>query len=186
MNKGKKSFEKNLREITGLLGKGQLLGGGTAAGLAGLIAIGLLDKVVGYAEISTDKRKEFFGQLEQAKRELTDLSWVDGEVFAKFMADQNDPVHRVSICEIPLKIARIQLGLMETALWLADNGNPKLASDALVAQELIQAGFFGGLEMVRGNLCNLNKEDKDSFLKRIDRAINKFGQINDEIGSVAN
>lgn len=175
-------ISQNLLELVNVFDRGQPWGGGSASAVGSLVAIGLLFKVIGYSKFNKSRTEQLIRTLEQAKKDLLRLAWEDGEVFDRFAKNRDDLTCRLAICEVPFGVAELQLTLMEMAVFLAKKGNSQLVSDAMVAQELIQASFFGGLEMVKGNLVYLPPDEKDLFLKKIEQVLEEFKLKNQGIG----
>lgn len=174
----KTKFSWIVREMQSYFLKGGPLGGGSAGAVSGLLAIGLLRKVIGYSQLESEKAVELNGGLQTAGKKLDELAWADGEVFKAYLAEKTE-ASQLKICEIPLAIAGVQLDLMKIATWLADHGSKQMTSDARSAQELIQAGFFAAMEMARGNVSLVNdKAQQDVIRDRLEESLDEFVKAN--------
>lgn len=155
-------------------------GGGSAAGLSGAMAAGLLsmsalftigrDKYLAFQEAATMVQTN----AEGLRVELQHMMEEDSVAYAQYRAASSLPKETSEEQQIrqralqdathasaqaPLVIARHCYRLLELAGILAANCNPNLVSDVAVAAELALAGFRSAILNVRLNLRYLDDAD---------------------------
>ncbi|MBU4149456.1 MAG: cyclodeaminase/cyclohydrolase family protein, partial [Candidatus Omnitrophica bacterium] len=145
-----KSLKKYIDELAA---KKPVPGGGSAAGLAGAIGTALLEMVCNFT-IGNDKyksvektvKKHLFS-LTKARKTFLALIDDDTEIYSKIrdaFRTKDKKIIEKALKDgyyVSSRACRLSKGTMETALGLAEKGNPNLITDVGCAAELLQAAF---------------------------------------------
>jgi methenyltetrahydrofolate cyclohydrolase len=145
--------------------EGRTPGGGSVAALVTAIAAALLAKV---ARMSGETWPEAAGIIAQAERlrdRATPLAQADAEQYeaalrARAASGDEQGERRdfalgqayAKAAEPPLEIVRTATDVAQLALAVAENGNPGLRADAVIAAVLAAAAASAGAELVAVNL----------------------------------
>lgn len=155
---------------------------GSASAAVIAIASSLLEKV---AKLSTTRWTSADAALEQAHalrlraEELAEadasayMSYVDAQRAAKAMPDEERErviaPARAATVDVPLAIARLAGETVELAATLAENGNPNLRADAMVAATLAAAAALSAARLITVNLSGA-PDDRSAEATRVARA----------------
>lgn len=156
--------DKTLQEYLDQLARREPVpGGGSAAALAGAMAVGLISMVTNYSIGRKSNTKAIDKQLnkilsksEPIRQRLLELSSLDSEAYLKVTAArqldkkaQNQAVRTARA--VPQEICKLCYKAVQLTPYLAEKGNPYLLSDVEVALELLMSAFNGARIMVRVN-----------------------------------
>lgn len=168
--------DMSVRELASHLSTGKAVpGGGTASAVSGAMAAGL----VGMVARLTRKRKKFesvWSQMESVMEEadalredLLELAQDDSEAFSGVMKawklpggeEKTRALERATMtaAEVPLKVTRRCLRVMQLSEETVARGNPMAVTDGLVALEMAGAGLKGAAYNVQINLGDLPPGD---------------------------
>ena len=171
-------YRRLLADLEPFFAKGEPLGGGAAAAIAGLLVVNLLKRVVTYSRLESRQEKKFRTQLAQIVTRLTALGWEDGLAFKRYLANRQDPARQEAICAVPLEIALILNKLAEMSVKILKVSAESMQSDAWVAQSLLGASFRGALVMGRQNLPLVaSMEQRQTWTTRLAIAQRNFAKI---------
>lgn len=169
-----------------LSSKNAPLGGGSAAALTGLLAVGLLKMAVNHslANPALNERREFFKdnltRLEYLSSELAGLMDKDAEVLAELFevfaaeaADETDSARQNKIAasletaaKVPLQTAAAGLEVLEIARSIAAIVEDNLKSEVMTAVNCGHAGATGALMSTAVNLSYLKDENLVADLEK--------------------
>lgn len=175
MKIGQQSFSQLCSEISQ---KTPTPGGGSAAAMAGSLAVALIAKVseftLGKKDYQSVERQieEILKNSPRWQEEFFNLAEKDCQAFEKFSQGAKDQKMIQELILIPLSIARLALKALKTASFLSEKGNQNLVADSRCATELATASFYGALELVRVNLPLVKDEEfEDKVRKEIDQLL---------------
>ncbi|MHB9131063.1 MAG: cyclodeaminase/cyclohydrolase family protein [Armatimonadota bacterium] len=178
-------------------------GGGSAAALTGALGAALLCMSARFTvgrEKYADFQENAAAVLEEAdgiRADLQRLTEEDAEAYARYGAatalpkstDEEKAARRQAIqdatrasAQVPMEIVRKNFRLLELAGILAENCNPNLVSDVVVATHFALAAFQSGLINVRANLKYL---DDAAFVETMEREVNPMAKTAPKMARVA-
>lgn len=159
-------------------------GGGSASAVAGAMAAALVNKVC-VLTIGKEKYKQVEKEFKQLSKqtiklqsELSQLADKDAKAFMEVIKTKGSQATIKKAAEVPLETAQKSLAIFKMAVYVSENGNQSLRSDAFCAIELATAAIYGALENVRVNLPFIKDE------RFVDELKDKMEEILDGTGSL--
>jgi len=156
--------EKTIQEYLDQLSRREPVpGGGSAAALAGAMAVGLISMVTNYSigrkanSPAVEKHLvKILTQSEPMRLRLLELASLDSEAYLKVSAARvlDKKAQKQAAKEakaVPLEVCKLCYKALQLTPYLAEKGNPYLLSDVEVALELLMSAFNGARIMVRIN-----------------------------------
>ncbi len=155
-----KTLQEYLEELSS---RKPVPGGGSAAALAGALAVGLISMVTNYsigrkANTRAVERRlsRILKQSEAIRRRLLELTSLDSEAYLKLCAAATlgKKARKKAVKgarEVPQEVCRLCYKAVLLTPYLVKKGNPYLLSDVRAALELLMAAFNGAMIMVRAN-----------------------------------
>ena len=156
--------DKTLQEYLDQLSRREPVpGGGSAAALAGAMAVGLISMVTNYSmgrkanTPAVEKRlAKILAQSEPIRLRMLELTSLDSEVYLKVSAARSldKKAQKQAAREaraVPQEVCKLCYKAVLLTPYLAEKGNPYLLSDVEVALELLLSAFYGARIMVRIN-----------------------------------
>jgi formiminotetrahydrofolate cyclodeaminase len=156
--------DKTLQEYLDQLSRREPVpGGGSAAALAGAMAVGLISMVTNYsigrkANTKTVEKRlsQILAKSEPIRLRLLELTSLDSEAYLKLTAARSldKKAQRLAAKQakaVPQEICKLCYKAVQLTPYLADKGNPYLLSDVEVALELLMSAFNAARIMVRVN-----------------------------------
>lgn len=155
-------------------------GGGSVSAMAGALATTMasmsVNLTVGRPQFKESETllKELAQRFERMREEFLGLMEKDMEayegVLRAYRLPKSEPGEKKRrsqaiqeslkwAMEVPLRLARLSLALLEDVNRMVDRINPSLAGDAAVAAVLAQAALTGGQINVKANLSGLKDEE---------------------------
>lgn len=178
-------------------------GGGSVSALAGALATTManmsINMTVGRSKFREveDLLKDKGSRFEKARAELLELMHKDMEAYQGVLdayklpkANPDEKKRRTEAVQnamkgamdVPLRLLRCSLAMLEDLAKIVDKVNPNLIGDIAVAAILALAALRGGMINVKANLAyikdeGLNKTTRDETNKAVERAETLFKDI---------
>lgn len=164
------SIKKYLKDLAA---KMPAPGGGSAAALSTALAASLVCMV---SQFTLGKEK-YAGFKPRAEKILAASSRMQADLSA--LLDEDVSAYRnkdmKKAIQVPAQVCRLSYELMGFAVELLERGNKNLATDAVLAVLLSEAGFQAGFSYVRVNLkCLKEAYSYRSLLKKLNATAKKI------------